>query len=71
MTANRGGDGPSGFAAESVKSSPGDPSFSSPDHMEQGDRTQSNRSLTGKDQPEAGTVDPDRPKPEDRYRGSV
>jgi hypothetical protein len=65
---SKGEDRPEGFAAESLKNSVLQPSQSTTDHQEQGDHVQSNHSLTGRDQDGAGQVDPDRPKPEDRYK---
>ncbi|MCB5177603.1 MULTISPECIES: hypothetical protein [Microvirga] len=65
----KGEDRAQGFAEQSVKKSAAHPSQSSPDHHEQGDRTQSDRSLTGNDHREDSRgSDPDRPKPEDRYK---
>ncbi|WP_230532286.1 hypothetical protein [Microvirga roseola] len=56
-----------GLAAQSVKASIRHPNQSSPDHQEQGDLTQSNRSLTGNDEP-ADKKDADSPSQEDRYK---
>ena len=64
----KGEDRAGGFAAASVATSAAHPSQSSPDHVEAGDRTQSNRSLTGADRPAGPKPDADRPAPEDRYK---
>jgi hypothetical protein len=64
----KGEDGAEGLAGANVARSLEHPSQSSPDHIEAGDRTQSNRRLTGADLLEAQKADPDRPKPEDRYK---
>jgi hypothetical protein len=65
----KGEDRTEGLAEQSLNTSVVHPSQSSPDHQEHGDRTQSNRSITGNDQRKGldGT-DPDRPKPDDRYK---
>ncbi|GJD96695.1 hypothetical protein [Methylobacterium iners] len=69
MTADgKGEDRAEGFAGAGVATSPEHPSQSSPDHIKDGDRTRSNRSLTGADRPAGGKPDPDRPKLEDRYK---
>lgn len=58
-----------GLAEQSLNTSIVHPSQSDPDHQEQGDRTQSNRSITGNDQRKGlGKADADRPKPDDRYK---
>ena len=65
----KGEDRAEGLAEQSLNTSVVQPSQSSPDHQEQGDRIQSNRSLTGNDQREGlEKTDPDRPKPDDRYK---
>jgi hypothetical protein len=64
----KGEDRAQGLAGDSVAGALTPPSQSSPDHAEAGDRTQSHRSLTGADLPAARDADPDRPKPEDRYK---
>jgi hypothetical protein len=65
----KGNDRTEGLAEQSLNTSVVQPSQSSPDHQEQGDRTQSNRSLAGNDQREGlEKTDPDRPKPDDRYK---
>ena len=64
----RGEDRAEGLAGANVARSLEHPSQSSPDHVEAGDHTQSNRSLTGTDLLEAQKVDPSCPKPEDRYK---
>jgi hypothetical protein len=63
-----GEDRAEGLAGDSVAGALSPPSQSSPDHAEAGDRTQSHRSLTGADRPLTQGADPDRPKPEDRYK---
>jgi hypothetical protein len=63
----KGEDRAEGFAEQSIRSSAAHPSQSSPDHQEQGDRMPSGHSLTG-NTPSAPTPDPDRPKPEDRFK---
>lgn len=65
MAGQKGEDRAEGFAKASVEASLGKPSQSDPDHMEQGDRSASNRRLTDARGPEA---DPDRPSPADRYK---
>jgi hypothetical protein len=58
-----------GLAERSLNTSIVHPSQSNPDHREQGDGTQSNRSITGNDQRKGlGKADPDRPKANDRYK---
>jgi hypothetical protein len=64
----KGEDRAEGLAGDTVARSLEHPSQSSPDHMEAGDRTQSDRSLTGADLLENQVADADRPKPEDRYK---
>jgi hypothetical protein len=64
----KGEDRAEGLAGDNVARALEPPSQSSPDHVEAGDRTQSHRSLTGVDLPAAQKPDPDRPKPEDRYK---
>lgn len=65
----RGEDRAQGLAEQSLNTSAVHPSQSSPDHQEHGDRTQSNRILTGNDQRKGlEKTDPDRPKPDDRYK---
>jgi hypothetical protein len=65
----KGEDRPEGFAEEAMKTGPDQPSLSTTDHQEQGDHVQSGHSLTGKNRPAGpGQPDPDRPKPEDRYK---
>ncbi len=62
--AGRGEDRAQGFAAQSIKGSAAHLSQSSRDHLEQGDHTPGNHSLTGNDQREiAGQAGGDRPKP--------
>ncbi|MHC2017767.1 hypothetical protein [Methylobacterium sp. CM6247] len=57
-----------GLAGASVSASLDHVSQSSPDHQETGDRTPSHRRLTEAPTPGAPKKDPDRPKPEDRYK---
>ena len=64
----KGEDRAEGLAGDNVASALEPPSQSSPDHVEAGDRTQSDRSLTRVDLPAAQKPDPDRPKAEDRYK---
>jgi len=64
----RGEDRAEGLAGANVARSLEHPSQSSPDHVEAGDHTQSNRSLTGADLLKDQEADPDRPKPKDRYK---
>jgi hypothetical protein len=65
----KGEDRAEGLAKQSLNTDPAHPSQSTPDHQEHGDHTQSNRSLTGNDRRKgSGEADPDRPKPEDRYK---
>ncbi|WP_157063947.1 hypothetical protein [Methylobacterium tarhaniae] len=65
MAEQKGEDRVEGFAKRSVGASPGTPSQSDPDHIEQGDRSLSNRRLTEVQGPAS---DPDRPSPADRYK---
>ena len=65
----KGEDRAKGLAEQSVNTSVVHPSQSTPDHQEHGDRMQSNRQLTENDQRKGlDKTDPDRPKPEDRYK---
>ena len=69
MSGNGGGeDRAEGLAGASVARSLDPPSQSSPDHAEAGDHSLSNRSLTGAELLQDQKSDPDRPKPEDRYK---
>lgn len=65
MAESKGEDRAEGLAKQSVEASLGSPSQSDPDHMEQGDRSLSNRRLTEVPGPAS---DPDRPSPADRYK---
>ena len=65
----KGEDRAEGLAERSVNTSIVHPSQSSPDHQEQGDGVASNRVLTENQQREGlEKTDPDRPKPDDRYK---
>lgn len=67
--AGKGEDRAKGLAERSVSTSIEHPTQSSPDHQEQGDGMPSNRQLTENDQRKGlDRADPDRPKPEDRYK---
>ena len=69
MTSNTTGeDRAEGLAGESVSASLDHVSQSSPDHQESGDRAPSHRRLTETAVPGTRETDPDRPKPEDRYK---
>ena len=63
-----GEDRAEGLAGANVARSLEPPSQSSPDHAEAGDHSLSNRSLTGAELLQDRKSDPDRPKPEDRYK---
>jgi hypothetical protein len=61
---SNGEDRAQGLAKQSVNGSVAHPTQSSPDHQEQGDHVQSDRSLTGNE----ARPDLDHPKSEDRYK---
>jgi hypothetical protein len=64
--AGKGEDRAQGLAEQSVNTSIVHPSQSGPDHAEQGDRSMSNRSLTGNDQRKGlEKTDPDAPEAEE------
>ncbi len=68
----KGEDRAQGLAEQSLNTSVVHPGQSSPDRQEQGDRSQSNRKLTGNDQRKGlEKTGNDRPKPEDRYRPQI
>ena len=64
----KGEDRAEGLTGANVARSLEPPTQSSPDHVEAGDHTLSNRSLTGADLLQDRKSDPDPPKPEDRYK---
>jgi len=67
--AGKGEDRAQGLAERSVNTSTVHPSQSSPDHQEQGDRSASDRALTENQHREGlEKADPERPKPDDRYK---